>query len=201
MLTLDEAHNYQWNGAPVPGVTRIISGALGNPFAGVPAFVLERKRQIGVAAHRAWDLDDQGMLNEATVHPEVRPYLEAWRAFRREFRPCHVLLSEVQMYEPTHGFAGTPDRIVALTEGLGIIDGKTGLPGLMASLQTAGYEALVRSHLSLRSETVVRRFSLQAMKNERYMFREYKSPGDWPDFLACLRCARLRQRLNGETDG
>lgn len=193
MLTFDEpTHAYAWQGKPVPGVTAVIRGALGDPFARIDPDVLERKRAIGKAAHRAVELDDAGKLDEATVHPAVVPYLEAWRAFRREsgFAP---LLSEQKGYHETYGYAGQLDVLGRINGDRAVVDLKTGLPGLQAAIQTAAYAMLVPYELTPGLQP--RRFALLAQINGRYKFIEYTAPGDWRDFLACLAVYRLKQRI------
>lgn len=196
MLAFDASlHEYRWESRRVPGVTEVISAALGNPFANIPAQVLEHKRRLGEAAHLACHLDDMGELDEDSVHPEVWPRLQAWRAFRREFR-CEILLSERPLYHPTHGYAGTLDRAVLRRhEWRAVVDLKTGLPGAAAALQTAAYAELVDAELgALPSRT--RRFALQALPNGRYRLTEHANPGDWRDFLACLTVYRLKERMS-----
>lgn len=193
MLELDrEAHRYRWNGAAVPGVTEVIAAALGNPFADVRPAVLERKRQIGEAAHLACDMDDRGVLDDSTVARPVQPYLEAWRAFRRELR-FELLISERPLYHLVHGYAGTPDRVIQIGDERAVVDIKTGLPGPQAALQTAAYADLIASHLG--RERPLRRFALRALPSGRYKFDEHTHPGDWRDFLACLAVYRLKERI------
>lgn len=196
MLTFDAAeHRYFWHGKPVPGVTSIISSVLGNPFERVPTPVLEHKRALGVSTHFACHLDDAGMLDETSVHPEVRPRLDAWRAFRRELQ-CEVICSERQLYHASIGYAGQPDRLMRLVVAgdRAVVDLKTGLPGPYAALQTAAYGELVDSEFGAE-ERPLRRFSLQALPSGRYKFTEYTNPGDWRDFLSCLNVLRIRERI------
>jgi hypothetical protein len=182
MLTFNaERHEYAWQGKPVPGVTRV---TLGDPFAGIPSHVLEHKRAIGLAAHRACELDALGQLDEATVHPAVWPYLLAWRAFIRE-SGFEVEACEEIFYAEVFGYAGRRDFRGKIDGRRAVVDFKTGLPGLLAAMQTAAYAA---------SEPW-RRFALQGLTNGRYRFTEYTAPGDFADFLACLRCFRLKERI------
>lgn len=201
MLTFDPVeHRYAWNGAAVPGVTSVIRSALGDPFASVPPAVLEHKRMIGTAAHLACHLDDAGKLDEASVHPEVAPRLEAWRKFRRDVRSC-VFMSEEPLYAVAHGYAGMPDRGLlveppAAAEWVAVVDLKTGLPGPAAALQTAAYEHLVAQRFPhVVGSKRIRRFALQALSSGKYRMTEYTNPADWRDFLACLAVHRLKERI------
>lgn len=195
MLEFDEpSHTYRWNGKIVPGVTQVIRAALGDPFSGVPPDVLERKRAIGSAAHKACELDSQGRLDEATVHPAVLPYLRAWRAFVSEtaFWPTW---REEKVYNAAHGYAGQLDFLggCAANNTSMLVDMKTGLPGPLAALQTSAYAEAACSERP--SMPMPRRFSLQVLTTGRYKLVEYSNPGDFADFLACLRIYRLKERI------
>jgi hypothetical protein len=194
MLEFDPVeHAYRWQGKPVPGVTTIIRGALGDPFEHVAAPVLERARQRGSAVHKACELDDAGCLDEATVDARIVPYVEAWRKFRREFG-FRVQFAERPLYHAVHGYAGTPDCAIELACGLpAIVDRKTGLPGPAAALQTAAYAEL--AYWLDAPPRQVRRFALRMLPNGRYQMHEYTNPGDFRDFLACLAVHRLKERL------
>lgn len=199
MLSFDPAeHAYTWRGKPVPGVTSVIRGSLGDPFERVARDVLEHARQRGSAVHKACELDDEGRLDEATVDPRIVPYVEAWRKFRREYR-FEVLFAERPLYSAISGFAGTPDLVGRLLDGaILVIDRKTGLPGPAAALQTAAYAELAAYELHLDSPTAPRRFALRMLPSGKYQFHEYTQPGDWRDFLACLVVHRLKGRLASE---
>lgn len=190
MLTFDEStHVYRWNGAIVPGVTSILRSALGNPFEGVPFDVLDRKRRLGVAVHRTTELDDLGRLDPASVHPEVEPYLRAWRRFRADtgFRPTAV---ERQLYHRTLGYAGTLDREGDAGPECWLPDIKSGEPTAQAELQTAGY-ALIRTSEGARID---RRGSVWLRSDGTYRWLEYNRATDTADFLAALRVHRWKER-------
>ncbi|HOD97842.1 MAG TPA: hypothetical protein PLT63_03610 [Syntrophales bacterium] len=67
-------------------------------------------RDRGSMIHLATHYDDMGELDEETLDPVIRPYLEAWRKFRKEsgFVPEVI---EVPMMSINYRYAGTPDRI------------------------------------------------------------------------------------------
>lgn len=184
-----DGHRYTWCGRPVPSVTTVIRTALGDPFERVAATVLELARQRGKAVHKACELDDAGELDETTVDARIVPYIDAWRRFRKEF-PFTVLEAEKERYNAQHGYAGTPDCLIAFgRRDIAVVDRKTGLPGIGAALQTAAYARFWLNGDSMR------RFALRMMPTGKYQFTEYKDPGDWRDFLACLAVHRLKERL------
>ncbi len=194
MLAFEPAsHTYTWKGARVPSVTTIIRRVLGNPFEHVAASLLAYARQRGTAVHKACELDDAGELDESTVDARIVPYLDAWRLFRQQFK-FRVLFAEKPLYSEFHGFAGTPDCCIECDLGwLAVLDRKTGLPGPAAALQTAAYGHLVDRHID--SDIPVRRFALRMLPNGKYKLHEYTAPGDWREFLACLVCVRLQERI------
>jgi hypothetical protein len=74
------------------------------------AFYTEYGRQRGSFVHLARHLDDMGELDEESLDPEIAPYLEAWRRFKREsgFVVCQ---SETPLANLTYRYAGKPDCI------------------------------------------------------------------------------------------
>ena len=54
----------------------------------------------GTAIHEATALDDKGDLDESTVDPAVKPYLDGWRLFRREMEPQFLTIEEKVRNEP-----------------------------------------------------------------------------------------------------
>lgn len=198
MLEFDPIeHRYTWEGRAVPSVTWILRSALGNPFERVAAELLEFARQRGIAVHRACELDDAGRLDEASVDPRILPYVEAWRVFRQQFL-FEVLFAERPLYHRANRYAGTPDCVVRFPDGRrGVVDRKTGFPGPLAALQTAGYVNLCHAEFGMDADQM-RRFALRMLPTGRYRLEEYTAPGDLRDFLACLAVYRLKERFADE---
>ncbi len=67
-------------------------------------------RDRGSMVHLATAYDDRNELDEENLDPVIRPYLEAWRKFRKEsgFVPEKI---EVPGMSTVYCYAGTPDRI------------------------------------------------------------------------------------------
>ncbi len=185
-------HVYTWNGKRVPNVTAIIRDALGDPFANVSPAVLEYARQRGQAVHKACELDDAGQLDERTVDPVIAGYLEAWRALRQAWR-FRIMASELPIYNPALGYACTPDVVFEAPTTWGVIEIKTGLPGLQAELQTAAQLEAARHHFDMLQGG--ERFAVRLDKNGKPHFERHDHPGNWRDFLSCLNVCRLRERI------
>jgi hypothetical protein len=202
------SHTYSYFDAPVLNVTRILrEHKISACWGDVPPDVLERKREIGRAAHIATHYFDEGDLQPGTVAPEVCGYLDAWRRFKEEndFQP---LLLETCLVHPTNRYAGTVDRwglVRNLSELPAIVDLKTGDPDdAGAGPQTAAYEELVRAslgailaHLERQGfvspwnfnelqENAWPRFSVQLKPDGRYALKPYKAFTDLRRFTCAL---------------
>ena len=105
----EERHEYRLDGKIVPSVTQILRPLM--DFSGIPPDVLEHKRQIGTAVHKAIELDLLGELDETSVAPALAPYFGAWRDFKSEFGVKDGTTTEYRVCSKIHGYAGTVDLI------------------------------------------------------------------------------------------
>jgi hypothetical protein len=81
---LPETHSYIENGVTIPSVTQCL-GACGLVcYDHVPADILQRKAELGTAAHAACHYADEGDLSWESVDHAVLPYVTAWMKFRNE---------------------------------------------------------------------------------------------------------------------
>ena len=110
-VTMGEGHQYfaEKNGRrwALPGVSFLLEQKFGKN-----AFFRPHHAHRGSMVHRACSLDDQGVLDEKTVAPELRGYLDAWRLFKQE-KAVQVLDLEFICFDTTLGYAGTADRLIA----------------------------------------------------------------------------------------
>jgi hypothetical protein len=129
-------HIYKIDGYIVPSVSKIA-----NPD--VEAWYTEEDAQRGTFVHLACELYDRGTLCEATLDPQLKPYLNAWKTYRK-FNPEGFALIEEQLYSADHGFAGTVDRCYFDC----VLDIKTGttFPKWL-DVQLGGYSILTRMEL------------------------------------------------------
>ena len=72
---------------------------------------IQLKRDIGVAVHADAHAFDDNDLDLASVHPEVRPYLDCWIAFRQNYPALRPATRERLVYHPVLRYAGTLDGI------------------------------------------------------------------------------------------
>jgi len=131
-------HAYTYDGQPIPSVTQVLKDMGLTDYSMISQDVLQAAARRGTDAHLACQLDDEGDLDESTVSDAIRPYLEAYRRFRREtgFVPD---LIEARGYDPALRVAGTLDRTGTLNGKPVLLDLKTGilLPG--HALQITAY--------------------------------------------------------------
>jgi hypothetical protein len=194
VLQFDEArHEYTVDGRVVPNVTRIIDWM--NDYAHVPADVMQRARELGTAVHLATALYDNDNLDESSVDPAVRPYLEAWIEFRaaQGFTP---LLVEHRIHSAVHGYAGTLDR-VGLLRGVAqnvLIDIKASAAVMPANgPQTAAYkQGLVESGFVGAGKLSRYTLRLCPELSPPYRLTQHNGPTDLPIFMSALNLYRWR---------
>lgn len=191
-LTFDEpSHVYRLidHARPVVSVTQVLRRFFPDTFQHVKPDVLERKRQIGSAAHLATHYDDRRQLDEATVAPEVAGYLESYRRFLFE-HGAQIIATELRLSHPTRDYAGTIDKlyVVGDAEVLHMLDLATGDPSDgYKHLQTAAYAELVRASLTEAGITpgIITRAALQLDANGgRAHLHPYPNRHDWRKFAA-----------------
>ena len=185
-LTFDhDKHEYRLDGAIVPGVTTILRPL--SDFSGIPAQVLEAKRDLGTRVHEACHYFDEDDLDEDTIEADVEPYLAAWIKFRTE-SGARVLMCEQRVFDPLLRFAGTMDRVVLLNGAHWLIDLKTSfsLPHAVGP-QTSAYLR------ALADPTVTHRGALRLRADGTYRLDALTEPNDWAVFMACLTLHRFKE--------
>jgi hypothetical protein len=126
LLFQDNGHKYTFDGKPVDGLTSTIqeAGLISN-------YASEWYMTRGTYIHLATQLWDEGILDESTVDPQIKGYLESWKRFRKDqdYTPIEI---ELQLYDPIYLYAGTIDR-------LPLCDLKSGVEEKWHKWQLAGY--------------------------------------------------------------
>ena len=109
-LEFDEVnHIFSINGQTLPSVTQVLRANHMTPefYAHIDPWYLER----GKLVHLATEYDDKGTLDEDTVDDIVRPRLDAYRAFKGDFRE-RITGIEKRLWHPTLNYAGIIDRTI-----------------------------------------------------------------------------------------
>lgn len=104
----EEKHEYTLDGVVLPSVTQIIAPL--NDFSRIAPGVLERKRQIGKAVHKAVELYTANDLEEDSVDELCKGYFAGflnWADDNKELLLDSTM--EKINYHPKLKYAGTPD--------------------------------------------------------------------------------------------
>lgn len=102
----DASHTYTINGEVFPSVSTVLG--MFCDFSRVPKDVLEYKRKIGRATHKAIELYEADTLDVDTVDDAVMPYLESYIKFKT-IKPFRVIAAEQIVYSKKHRIAGRLD--------------------------------------------------------------------------------------------
>lgn len=137
-LERDADHKYTVDGKPIPGVTGVISGCGLSDFSMVKQEILELAQLRGTYVHATCQFYDEGDLVEDSLSATLKPYLEAWKRFRKEtgFKPTKI---EVMDYDPIHWVAGQVDRIGLIRRKPCVVDIKPPTKQPWWKFQTAAY--------------------------------------------------------------
>lgn len=191
-----DTSGYRVRGERVPSVTEVIEIAGLSDIESLKrkagADVVEKAAVRGTIVHgycEVVDLDDQYDLDE--IPEAFRGYVKAYKRFRAEtgFEPIY---SELCVASPSHGFAGTLDRLGIYPEDgrVALIDLKTpAQPSPTWAIQTAGYAIAVED---AGVSTVDERSALRLRPNGTYKLDPHHGHGHTHDFLAALRVAHFR---------
>ena len=138
MLTFEsDSHTYRFAGEEIPSVTQLLK-CLRN-FDWVTPEQLAAAGERGTDVDAACTLDDMNDLVEDSVSPQIMPFLEGWRKFKRDCKP-EIVEIQLPLYHPVFRYAGTLDRVLILNGALTLLDIKTGVQSKVTGLQLAGYK-------------------------------------------------------------
>jgi len=191
ILFNEETHTYTVGGIDRPSVTQIIAPLV--DFSFVNPELLAYKRDVGVAVHKAIELDIRGELDHASLAPPVSDFFAQWTRWKNlsEWAPTEA---EVRLYSRL-GYCGTAD-IIAIDGfgGTAIIDIKctTSLPPTVG-IQTAAYAQAYFEETKIRP----RRFSLR-LQPDGFWFEEHSDTNDFPVFLALLKVKQWAEKHGKE---
>jgi len=194
-------HEYRIDGVRVPSVTQLLEDAGLTPdYSLVPQPVLQHARQRGIHIDACCDLLDADDLDWRSVHPEAVPYVEAWIAFR-DYEGFTPAASQVPLYHPVYGYAGTADVLGTLPGGhLAIVERKaTSKMAATYALQTAGYGQDGMWYAPPGGGVLAPapwqrpvRLGVQLRRDGRYTLVPYDDPEDLAAFLGVVALGRWR---------
>jgi len=206
LLTFDDAsHIYRVDGVAVPSVTELLEAAGISPdYSKVNPAVLQHARRRGIHVDLCCDLDDADDLDWSSVDPEAVGYVQAWQCFKADYG-YKPLASQVILYHPGYGYAGTADCVGELDGQVTVAERKaTARMAASYALQTAGYttEGLWSAppgggRLEPLTWGTPARVGVHLQRNGRYELVEYTDPGDHAAWLGVVALARWR-KANGK---
>lgn len=184
----EERHVYTVDGVVWPGVTRILAPISG--YAGIPREVLDAKAALGRRVHLAVQYDAEDDLDDSTVTPDVRGYVDSWRRFRDAKQP-KIIAAEQIVWHPMHRYCGKYDLVLEFDGARWMVDAKSCVQIMPAvGPQTAAYQ-----QASGVESGITRRGALQLFPDGSMgKLLPLNDPNDWPTFLACLTVYRFKER-------
>jgi hypothetical protein len=190
-LVFDQiAHRYTLEGVWLPNVTRVLEGAGLIDYG----FLGERRELYltrGHAVHLSTRYDDEGDLAEGSVSDEICSYLQAWRAFRRDYGFVPRLI-EHRVYNPQFNYAGTLDRVGSVRDGSEfLVDIKSGTVPDATPIQLAAYSGCLR-HPRARLRRCVELHANATYKVIPYQMSDYQR--DFHEFVTALETFRAKEQ-------
>lgn len=188
-----DTHTYTVDGLVRPNVTRVIAPL--ESWAGVPSSVLEYASRRGTLVHLATQLLDEDDLDEDTLDPALRPYLDAYRRFLEDARPEWSGI-EMRVHHSDFGYCGTLDRC-------GVLHGLKGAPESVVDIkavakvspatgvQTAAYDAALPQD---RRRKKRHRYALQLKQDGTYRLHPFTERTDFDVFVSCLNLFAFKTR-------
>ncbi|HCU25403.1 MAG TPA: hypothetical protein DF383_10310 [Deltaproteobacteria bacterium] len=185
MLRFDpEKHLYWLGDRPLVSVTQALTEA----SIIDSRWYTEEAKNRGTAVHKACELLDLDDLEFDSLHPTIRPYVEAYLQFKRDTGFVPELI-EHRVYNETYFYAGTLDRAGRIGKEKVVIDLKSGAVEPWAALQISAYEACLSGHYT--------RMALPLTDTGKYRRPiEYKDPNDFKVFLNAVGVAHWKRNNN-----
>lgn len=188
----DATHTYTLNGHVLPSVSTVLG--MFCDFSRVPRDVLEFKRKVGRATHKAIELYEAGTLDADTVDDSVMPYLESYIKFKAA-KPLRVVSSEKIVYSVKHRYAGRLDFNVVFDGSPDVwqIDAKcVHQMAPETALQTAAY---AEADNEMYGEKIIKKRAGLQLQPDGKIARLYPYPNH-SDFLIFLNALNLYRWIN-----
>lgn len=191
-----DTHEYfTEEGRKLYGVTHILQEAGLIDLSKVPSDILERALLFGTAMHKATELYDNDNLNEKTLDPSLRPFLDGWIKFKKE-TGFQIIEVEKHVVSLKYGYAGTPDRIGILRDKITVVDLKSGDELLPSSaIQTSAYENAYNEHKSVKEKARQRQI-VRLYKDGTYKLasKDFFQPSDFSVFVSALTLVNFKKQ-------
>jgi len=202
-----EDHKYTYKESPsagiieLPSVTTIIKDAgLSQDFDNIKG-ELDWYGDRGTKIHKACHLHDMNNLDEGSLAPEIKGYLEGWKRAKLNLNLV-VMHSELVVFDPVLGYAGTLDKFgtvkVKRSTKYALVDIKSGSPHPSHGVQLAAY----RMGYGQRTPIIGTRpllYGVYLKDNGSWLLYDYSDlfSRDSAIFRAALTCYNAKRRFHG----
>lgn len=106
-----EDHSYWIGKKRIPSVSEILQKVgLTKDFKGIDPYYRDR----GIATHKAIEFYLNGVLDETSLDPAVKPHFEAFRSYQAARPMGKILGIEKPLCDLSECFAGTPDLVTEI---------------------------------------------------------------------------------------
>lgn len=193
-VVCSEDHVYTADGVVIPGVTEVLS--LFADYARVPRGVLEAKRLLGRAVHKAIELYEADELDPDSIDPVWQGYFEGWLRFMGD-KPGKVVGAEEIVFHAKLRYAGRLDLRYLMDPGrLWLLDVKcTDVMSDATALQTAAYSE-ARNHMHPDEQQITKRGGLLLKPDGSYVLHSYNGPEHRNDFSLFCNALALRNWMH-----
>lgn len=123
----------------IPSVSSILQAAALTDLRWVNQYALDR----GTAIHDAILYHHEGTLDEDSLDPVVKPYLEQFKKFLA-ISGAKILASEQIVYDPIRNYAGKYDLLLKMNGSTWLIDVKTNTKPKAVEVQLAAYYSAMK---------------------------------------------------------
>jgi hypothetical protein len=138
-----DKHEYRVDNVVIPSVTQILKAEGLINFSLVNPAILERNSEFGNSVHSMIEFFCKGTLDEKSLDPALKPYLQSWNNFVEDYGyTWHQI--EYRGYSKTYRYAFTMDQLGEISKtnnpGHCLLDYKTGKPTHSHKIQMGGYK-------------------------------------------------------------
>lgn len=192
-ITFDaDTHTYWYGMENVPSVSEILRPITEKYLDTIPESILNWKRDLGIAVHKACELFDLGTLDEASLDERIVPYLEGYKRFMLDKLPTWHDIESI-VFEETARYAGTLDRAGSVDGHFSIVDIKTSV-----SIQPSAAVQLWAYALAHDEMVAPSLYVLQLTGKGDYVLKEFTDydlySETWDALLALRRWNKLMEK-------
>lgn len=189
---IEPGHLYKVNGIIRPSVTQVMRDVRIIDYDVVPTEVGEIAMERGTIVHQACELFDREELDEDSIDPVVRPYIDAYMEWKGKTGFTCSFIEHMFYHEL--GYCGTMDRTGDFPDNTkAVLDLKTGeaLVKRPVGVQLAAYAAKLGAPLTYR------RIALRLSRKGKFQATEFAPKTyfeDWAAFQSALNVYNWKRR-------